>query len=48
MDSDHLDYGSLFIITVDGGTIGREKNQGNLIIIPDINISKVRLYSFIL
>lgn len=41
LDSDHLDYGSLFIITVDGGTIGREKNQGNLIVIPDINISKV-------
>lgn len=41
MDSDHLDYGSLFIITCDGGTVGREKQYGNIIIIPDINISKV-------
>ncbi|XP_056022574.1 angiogenic factor with G patch and FHA domains 1-like isoform X2 [Ostrea edulis] len=40
-DSDQLDYGSLFIITCDGGTIGREKNIGNVIIIPDNNISRI-------
>ena len=40
-DSDYLDPGTLFIITCDGGQIGREKGQGNAVIIPDINVSKV-------
>ncbi|KAJ8304150.1 hypothetical protein KUTeg_017733 [Tegillarca granosa] len=37
-DSDCLDIGSLYIITVTGTAIGREAGQG--ILIPDINISK--------
>ncbi|KAK3097623.1 hypothetical protein FSP39_011486 [Pinctada imbricata] len=40
-DSDCLDPGSLYIVTCDGAQIGREKDQGNTIIIPDLNVSKV-------
>ncbi|XP_078668397.1 angiogenic factor with G patch and FHA domains 1-like isoform X3 [Branchiostoma floridae x Branchiostoma belcheri] len=39
-ESDTLRPGSLFIITCDGGTIGREKDMGHAIRIPDVNISK--------
>ncbi|KAI8486546.1 Angiogenic factor with G patch and FHA domains 1 [Branchiostoma belcheri] len=39
-ESDTLRPGSLFIITCDGGTIGREKDMGHAIRIPDLNISK--------
>ena len=40
-DSDKLDPGSLIIVTCTGATVGREKDQGHAICIPDINVSKV-------
>ncbi|XP_078573144.1 angiogenic factor with G patch and FHA domains 1-like isoform X7 [Branchiostoma floridae x Branchiostoma japonicum] len=42
-ESDTLRPGSLFIITCDGGTIGREKDMGHAIRIPDLNISKTHV-----
>ncbi len=41
-ESDLLDVGTLFIVTVSGATIGREKSLGHAIHIPDQQISKVR------
>ncbi|XP_067667160.1 angiogenic factor with G patch and FHA domains 1-like isoform X2 [Haliotis asinina] len=40
-ESDCLSQATLFIVTCDGGSIGREKGMNNLIRIPDINVSKV-------
>ncbi|OWF53997.1 angiogenic factor with G patch and FHA domains 1-like isoform X2 [Mizuhopecten yessoensis] len=39
-DSDTIDPGNLFIITCTGATVGREKEMGHTILIPDINVSK--------
>ena len=41
-ESNSLDCGTLFIITCTGATIGREKDLGHLIQIPDTDVSKVR------
>lgn len=38
-----LKVGSLFIVTKEGGTLGRE-GDNHAIIIPEENISKVNLY----
>jgi len=38
----NLKVGSLFIVTCDGGTLGRE--EGHTVCIPDINISKVNIH----
>ncbi|XP_046559013.1 angiogenic factor with G patch and FHA domains 1-like isoform X3 [Haliotis rubra] len=40
-ESDCLSQATLFIVTCDGASIGREKGMNNLIRIPDINVSKV-------
>ncbi|XP_071098894.1 angiogenic factor with G patch and FHA domains 1-like isoform X1 [Haliotis cracherodii] len=40
-ESDCLPEATLFIVTCDGASIGREKDMNNLIRIPDINVSKV-------
>ncbi|XP_033750133.1 angiogenic factor with G patch and FHA domains 1-like [Pecten maximus] len=39
-DSDIIDPGTLFIVTCTGATVGREKEMGHTVLIPDINISK--------
>ncbi|XP_031550619.1 angiogenic factor with G patch and FHA domains 1-like [Actinia tenebrosa] len=39
-ESDKLKIGTLFIITCTGGTLGREKDVGHGIRIPDVSISK--------
>ena len=43
-ESEHLQVGSLNILTCTGATIGRENNMGHSIVIPDLQVSKVRLY----
>lgn len=40
---DKLKVGSLYIVTCDGGIIGRE-GEDKSILIPDINVSKVHAY----
>ena len=40
-DSDILDQGMLFIVTINGGMVGREPRADLVIPIPDINVSKV-------
>ncbi|CAH1796253.1 unnamed protein product [Owenia fusiformis] len=39
--SDTLDRGTLYILTYMGGTIGREKDMGHTVRIPDLNVSKM-------
>lgn len=43
--SDLLDEGMLFVVTVQGGMIGRETRNDLVIPVPDINVSKVGIYS---
>ncbi len=45
--SDTLDAGSLHLITYTGITVGREKNLGHGIIIPDEQVSKVNASSLL-
>ena len=46
--SPHLQVGSLYIITCSGATLGREKDLGHTILIPDTQISKVCWAGFVL
>lgn len=41
ISSDTLQVGSLHLITYTGTTVGREKNLGHGLIIPDDQVSKV-------
>lgn len=41
---DNLDVGTLFIVTCQGGTIGREGEHS--VLIPDKNISKVIIFLY--
>ncbi|XP_046559012.1 angiogenic factor with G patch and FHA domains 1-like isoform X2 [Haliotis rubra] len=47
-ESDCLSQATLFIVTCDGASIGREKGMNNLIRIPDINVSKVQSESTVI
>lgn len=39
--SDFLNEGMLFIVTIKGGIVGRDKRPELVICVPDINVSKV-------
>ena len=40
-EAEHLEPGTLYLITCTGATIGREKNMNHAMEIPDVQVSKV-------
>lgn len=45
-ESDRVQVGSLHVVTVDGGTVGREAR--NLVQLSDLSISKVRFTNMVI